>query len=62
MKVEKTGEDVYRVSYTLNITGRIYMDNIVHEERSSVVEEVRVSDDNRVKIMRTPEGRFWYVN
>ncbi|MBN2418528.1 MAG: hypothetical protein JXL81_04030 [Deltaproteobacteria bacterium] len=62
MKVEKGGSGTYRVSYELLITGRIFSENITHKEKSSVFEEVSVSSDNKMKITRTPEGRFWYVN
>jgi hypothetical protein len=61
MKVEKSGGETYRVSYDLLITGRIFADNMTHKEKSSVFEEVTVSD-GKIKISRTPEGRFWYVN
>lgn len=62
MKIEKVSAGTYRVFYNLLITGRIFSENIVHEEKSSVNEEVRVSGSGKVRITRTPEGRFWYVN
>ncbi len=62
LRVEKSGAETYRVSYDLLITGRIYAENMTHTEKSSVMEEVTVTDDNKIKITRTPEGRFWYVN
>jgi hypothetical protein len=61
MKVEKSGGSTYRVSYELLITGRIFSENMAHKEKSSVFEEVTVNG-GKIKISRTPEGRFWYVN
>lgn len=61
MRVEKSGGETYRVSYDLLITGRIFADNMTHNEKSSVFEEVTATG-GKIKISRTPEGRFWYVN
>ena len=61
-QVQKQDEKIYRVSYDLLITGRIYNENMTHEEKSSVTEEVIVLPDKKIKISRTPQGRFWYVN
>lgn len=55
-----TGADRYIVSYELTIIGRIFDAGLVHEEQSAVSEEVSVSGST-VKIIHTPQGRFWYI-
>lgn len=51
----------YHVSYDVTITGRIFQDNIKHEEKSNVSEELARDSDGKLKIIRTNNGRFWYV-
>lgn len=62
LRIEPKGSGAtYRVTYELMIVGSIYAENIKHEEKSTVAEEVTIDADGRVRISRTPEGRFWYV-
>ncbi len=56
MRVEKSGESTYRVSYELLITGRIFAENMTHNEKSSVMEEVTVTDNNRVRYPEPPKA------
>lgn len=62
LRVESMGSDQCRVRYELQITGRVYADGLVHQEQSDVVEELAGFDGGRVRIARTPQGRFWYSN
>lgn len=62
LRVESMGSDQCRVRYELEITGRVYADGLVHQEQSDVVEELAGFDGGRVRIARTPQGRFWYSN
>ncbi|MFO7811983.1 MAG: hypothetical protein R6V21_03365 [Pelovirga sp.] len=59
-RVEALGEGRYQASYELTITGRIYAHNLEHAEKSSVVEELGADASGRIKIIRTPQGRFWH--
>lgn len=62
LKIEPVGTDVFRISYDVTITSRIYKRNIKHEEKSSVVEEVTLdTSSKKAKISRTISGRFWYI-
>lgn len=61
LSVQQIEGSRYRASYDLQITGRIYADNLKHVERSSVQEELLMDEQGRVRIVRTPQGRFWYV-
>ena len=49
------------VSYDLTIVGKIYDNNIRHEEKSSVNEEVTVDAKGKARIQKTLNGKFWYV-
>jgi hypothetical protein len=60
LRLESMGPGKARAFYELQIVGRIFADNLKHEEKSSVVEDIEVID-GKVKIVRTPQGRFWYV-
>ena len=51
----------YYASYDLTITSRIFRDNLTHQEKSSVNEEVSVDASGKAKIVRTLAGRFWYI-
>jgi hypothetical protein len=62
LKVKALGNRRYLVNYDTLITGRIFADGLVHEEKSSVSEEVEIDQSGKIKIIRTPQGRFWYVN
>jgi hypothetical protein len=60
MNIEPLGDNKFKVSYDMLIIGRIYAAGISRKEKSSVVEEVAF-DGKKVRITRTPQGRFWYV-
>ena len=49
----------FRVSYDVQIKGIIFQNNIRHEEKSSVVEEVVVDQNGKAKIAKTLTGKFW---
>ncbi len=62
LQIANIGSGIYRISYDVTITSRIYKRNIKHEEKSSVVEEITVdSSSKKAKINRTISGRFWYI-
>lgn len=61
LKIGLKSEGTYTVNYDVTITSRIYNRNIKHEEKSSVNEEVMFDDSGKLKIIRTINGRFWYV-
>ncbi len=48
-------------TYDVTITSRIYRRNIKHVESSQVSEELAADDRGVIKIVRTLNGRFWYV-
>ncbi len=50
----------YKVLYNVNIIGRIYDDDIVHEEKSLVQEEVCIKN-GKVKIEKTLGGEYWSI-
>lgn len=50
------------IQYDLVITGRIYADNIRHEEKSTVVEEIRFDEQGAAHIARTLTGQFWSIH
>jgi hypothetical protein len=60
IQAQKVGTDLWQVSYDITITGRIFENNIKHEEKSSVTEQVQL-DSRGGKIVRTLQGRFWYI-
>jgi len=59
--IESVGGNRFRVSYDTIITSQIYEDGLEHVEKSSVSEEVMITTTGKVIIIRTPQGRFWYV-
>ena len=60
LNIQSMGYNKYRVAYNVNIIGQIYDDDITHEEKSSVQEEVIVKH-GKVKIIKTLGGRFWSI-
>lgn len=60
LNIERIQEGIYRVSYDVAITSRIFRRNIKHSEKSSVIEEVIIDNSGKVKIFRTLSGRYWY--
>jgi len=51
----------FSVSYDVTITGRNFRHNLKHEEKSSVNEELSLDNHGKPRIIRTLNGRFWYV-
>ncbi len=60
INIQPLGNDKYRVSYNVDIIGQIYDNDITHEEKSSVQEEVGVQN-GKVLILKTFGGHFWSV-
>lgn len=60
LTITKFGEN-YRVSYDVTITGRVFDNDLKHEEKSTVTEEVAIDAKGKARIIRTTTGRFWYV-
>jgi hypothetical protein len=58
--INRVGINQFQATYDITITSRMYDRNLVHEEKSSVDEVVRV-EDGKPKIIRTIQGRYWYV-
>ena len=50
-----------KVTYDIAIVGKNFENDVKHEEKSSVSEEVVVQAGGKIKISKTLEGRFWYV-
>ncbi|OGR66821.1 MAG: hypothetical protein A2X30_12100 [Elusimicrobia bacterium GWB2_63_16] len=59
LRVTKKSEGTYKAVYTMVITGRIFDQNIRHEERSTVEEEVVLTDRGNPVIAKTIKGNFW---
>jgi hypothetical protein len=52
----------YRVTYDVTITGKNLENDIKHEEKSTVTEDVNIDTKGKIKILKTLTGRFWYVD
>jgi len=61
LQIHPAAQGGYRVTYDLAIIGRIYADNLTHEEKSTVSEELAFDDGGKLRITRTTGGRFWSV-
>ncbi|MBN2655005.1 MAG: hypothetical protein JXR79_07860 [Nitrospirae bacterium] len=61
INVQPSRSGVYNVTYDVTITSRMFMRNIKHEEKSTVSEEVTITESGKPKITKTLSGRFWYV-
>ncbi|HAT72048.1 MAG TPA: hypothetical protein DCS63_04455 [Elusimicrobia bacterium] len=59
LRVIKKTEGVYKATYNMVITGRIFDQNIKHEEKSSVEEEVTLNERGKPVISKTIKGNFW---
>lgn len=53
--------NIYRVSYDVEITGHNYERDLTHREKSTVSEEVVIDGKGKVRINRTLNGRYWYI-
>lgn len=53
--------NIYRVSYDVEITGVSYERDLKHKEKSTVTEEIILDNKGMAKINRTLNGRFWYI-
>ncbi len=60
LRVIKKADGAYKTTYTMTITGRIFDQNIKHEEKSSVEEEVSINERGKPVIAKTMKGNFWY--
>jgi hypothetical protein len=61
IQVFPVSENMYNVSYDIVINGDNYERNLHHEEKSSVNEQVIIDKSGKVKINKTLNGRFWYI-
>jgi hypothetical protein len=61
LTVNPASANTFRVSYDVTIIGRIFARNIKHEEKSTVEEIVTLDSRDKVRILKTVNGRFWYV-
>lgn len=52
----------FRVTYDVTITGKNLENDIKHEEKSTVTEDVNIDAKGKIKIQKTLTGRFWYVD
>ena len=60
LNIESLGNSKYKVAYSVNIVGEIYDNDIEHEEKSSVEEEVGISN-GKVLILKTYGGQYWSI-
>ena len=58
--MQALGDNLYKVSYNVNIKGYIYDSDITHDEKSSVQEEVKI-DNGKVLIVKTIGGQYWSI-
>jgi len=61
LNIVSIDDNTFRVNYDVEITGVNYERNLTHKEKSSVSEEVTVNPRGGVKINKTLNGRFWYI-
>lgn len=54
-------DNSYRVSYDVEIIGQNYEKGLKHVEKSSVTEQVNIDGRGKVSILKTLNGRFWYI-
>ncbi len=59
LTIQPIKDDRFSVSYTITIEGYSYANDIRHTEKTTVTEEVRMTEDGRAVIARTTGGRFW---
>ncbi len=58
--ISPSGENLFRVNYTITIEGINYENDIKHLEKSSVTEEVQLIN-GKAKILKTINGKYWTV-
>lgn len=51
----------YMVNYDVTISSRIYNKNLRHQEKSSVSEQVSFGENGKPRIVKTLNGRYWFV-
>lgn len=61
INISNAGNNLYNVSYSVTIRGEIYDNDLVHEEVSSVKEQVMVGGSGQPKIYRTLGGSYWSI-
>lgn len=58
----KASENTYNVSYDAVIKGINYKRDLRHEEKSSINEQIIIEKSGKIKLNKTLNGRFWYIN
>jgi hypothetical protein len=61
LTINRQPDGLYKVTYEVTITSRIYKKNIKHEEKSNVSDEVIIDQAGKAKINRTLSGGFWIL-
>jgi len=61
LNISKAGENIYNVSYSVTIRGEIYDNDLIHEEVSTVKEQLLFDDSGQLKISRTLGGNYWSI-
>ncbi len=62
LTIHRIAPNRYAVNYDIVITGKIFENNITREEKTTVDEEVSVDyATGKIRISRTLNGRFWYM-
>jgi hypothetical protein len=56
-----TSLEDYAVSYDVEIIGTIYDNNISRKEKSAVSEIVKVDSNGKVKLTKTMNGSWYFV-
>ena len=51
----------FMVNYDVTISSRIYNKNLRHQEKSSVREQVSFGENGKPRIVKTLNGRYWFV-
>lgn len=61
LNVQKFNENIYNVSYDVEIIGNMYNTGIKRNEKSSVSEQVIIDKNGKIKINKTLRGNYWYI-
>ena len=61
LNIVPTSDNTYKVSYDVEITGVNHERNLTHKEKSSVSEEIIIDHKGKIKLNKTLDGRFWYI-
>ena len=55
----QAGQNIYNVSYSVTIRGVIFDNDLIHEEVSSVREQIRIDGNGKPEIYKTLGGNYW---